>query len=183
MAPTRSNPTNPRVFLDLNIGGERVGRVVIELFADKVPKTAENFRLLCTGERGTGRWSGKRLHYKSAPFHRVVPGFMCQGGDITASNGTGGESAIGDGRYFPDEGLGAVRHDGPGVVSMANAGPNTNGSQFFVCTVPCPWLDGKHVVFGQVVEGLDVVKAIEKVGSRSGATAKVVQIADCGQLA
>ena len=182
MAPTRSNPTNPRVFLDLNIGGERVGRVVIELFADKVPKTAENFRLLCTGERGTGRWSGKRLHYKSAPFHRVVPGFMCQGGDITASNGTGGESAIGDGRYFPDEGLGAVRHDGPGVVSMANAGPNTNGSQFFIIFAETPWLDGRHVAFGRIEDGMDAVRAIEKAGSMSGRTVRPVIIADCGQL-
>ncbi|RLN42890.1 peptidyl-prolyl cis-trans isomerase [Panicum miliaceum] len=181
MAPARSNP-NPRVFLDLNIGGERVGRVVIELFADKVPKAAENFRLLCTGERGNGRWSGKRLHYKSAPFHRVVPGFMCQGGDITASNGTGGESAIGDGRYFPDEGLGTVRHDAPGVVSMANAGPNTNGSQFFITFAKAPWLDGRHVAFGRVVDGMGAVRAIEKAGSMSGRTVRPVIIADCGEF-
>ncbi|PUZ39625.1 hypothetical protein GQ55_9G342800 [Panicum hallii var. hallii] len=175
MAPTRRNQ-NPIVFLDLNIGGEYVGRVVIELFADKVPKAAENFRLLCTGERGNG------LHYKGVPFHRVVPGFMCQGGDITAGNGTGGESAIGDGRYFPDEGLGAVRHDAPGVVSMANAGPNTNGSQFFITFDEAPWLDGRHVAFGRVVDGMRVVRAIEKAGSMSGRTVRPVVIAHCDEL-
>ncbi|TKV94373.1 hypothetical protein SEVIR_9G290000v4 [Setaria viridis] len=180
MAPTRSN--HPRVFLDINIGGEHVGRVVIELFADEVPNTAENFRMLCTGERGTGRWSGKRLHYKGAPFHRVVPGFMCQGGDITASNGTGGESALGYGRYFPDEGFSAVKHDGPGVVSMANAGPNTNGSQFFITFAETPWLDDRHVAFGRVVEGMDAVRAIEKAGSMSGRTVRPVVIADCGEV-
>ncbi|CAL4924383.1 unnamed protein product [Urochloa decumbens] len=181
MAPTRSNP---RVFLDLNIGGEHVGRVTIELFADKAPKAAENFRLLCTGERGAGRWSGRRLHYKGAPFHRVVPGFMCQGGDITASNGTGGECAVGDGagRYFPDEGLGAVRHDAAGVVSMANAGPNTNGSQFFITFAEAPWLDGRHVAFGRVVDGMAAVRAVEKAGSMSGRTVRPVVIADCGEL-
>ncbi|XP_066342867.1 peptidyl-prolyl cis-trans isomerase-like [Miscanthus floridulus] len=177
------NNQNPRVFLDLSIDGEKVGRVVIELFADKVPKTAENFRLLCTGERGAGRWSGKRLHYKGAPFHRVVPGFMCQGGDITAGNGTGGESALGDGgRYFADEALGVVRHSGPGVVSMANAGPNTNGSQFFITFADAPWLDGRHVAFGRVEQGMDAVRAVEKAGSMSGRTVRPVVIADCGEL-
>jgi peptidylprolyl isomerase len=176
------NNQNPRVFLVLNIGGVTVGRVVIELFADKVPKTAENFRLLCTGERGVGKWSGKRLHYKGAAFHRVVPGFMCQGGDITAGNGTGGESAIGDARYFADEAFGAVRHDGAGVVSMANAGPNTNGSQFFITFADAPWLDGRHVAFGRVVDGMDALRAIEKAGSISGRTMRHVVIADCGEL-
>ncbi|CAN6288487.1 unnamed protein product [Urochloa humidicola] len=178
---TRSNHY-PRVFLDLNIGGEHVGRVTIELYPDKAPKAAENFRLLCSGERGAGRWSGRRLHYKGAPFHRVVPGFMCQGGDITASNGTGGECAVGDGRYFPDEGLGAVRHDGAGVVSMANAGPNTNGSQFFITFAEAPWLDGRHVAFGRVVDGMGAVRAVEKAGSMSGRTVRPVVIADCGEL-
>ncbi|KAF8646125.1 hypothetical protein HU200_065971 [Digitaria exilis] len=175
MAPMRSNRSNPMVFLDLSVGGEPAGRVVIELFADKAPKAAENFRLLCTGERGAGRWSGRRLHYKGAPFHRV-------GGDITAGNGTGGECAFGDGRYFPDEGLGAVRHDGPGVVSMANAGPNTNGSQFFITFAEAPWLDGRHVAFGRVVDGMEAVTAVEKAGSMSGRTVRPVVIADCGEV-
>ncbi|CAN6226997.1 unnamed protein product [Urochloa humidicola] len=170
---------NPRVFFDMTIGDAPAGRIVMELYANEVPKTAENFRALCTGEKGVGK-KGKPLHYKGSTFHRVIPDFMCQGGDFTDGNGTGGESIYG--AKFPDEKF-VRKHTGPGVLSMANAGPNTNGSQFFICTVPCPWLDGKHVVFGQVVEGLDVVKAIEKVGSRSGTTAKAVKIADCGQLA
>lgn len=169
---------NPRVFFDMTVGGQPAGRIVMELYANEVPRTAENFRALCTGEKGTGK-SGKPLHYKNSTFHRVIPDFMCQGGDFTRGNGTGGESIYGE--KFPDEKF-VRKHTGPGILSMANAGPNTNGSQFFICTVPCPWLDGKHVVFGQVVEGMDVVKAIEKVGSRSGTTAKEVKIADCGQL-
>eukprot|EP00475_Leptophrys_vorax_P029228 TRINITY_DN42702_c0_g2_i2.p1 TRINITY_DN42702_c0_g2~~TRINITY_DN42702_c0_g2_i2.p1 ORF type:complete len:188 (+),score=17.86 TRINITY_DN42702_c0_g2_i2:49-564(+) len=169
---------NPKVFFDMTIGGAPAGRIVMELFADVTPKTAENFRCLCTGEKGTGR-SGKPLHFKGSSFHRVIPSFMCQGGDFTRGNGTGGESIYGE--KFADENF-VKKHVGPGVLSMANAGPNTNGSQFFLCTVKTAWLDGKHVVFGQVVEGMDVVKAIEAVGSQSGATKKPVVIADCGQL-
>jgi len=173
---------NPKVFFDMTVGGQPAGRVVFELYADTVPKTAENFRALCTGEKGMGQ-SGKPLHFKGSSFHRVIPGFMCQGGDFTRGNGTGGESIYG--AKFADESFAgkAGKHTGAGCLSMANAGPNTNGSQFFVCTGQTPHLDGKHVVFGTTVEGYDTVKAIEKVGSQSGATSKPVVIADCGQLA
>merc|ERR1711869_54476 len=154
---------NPIVFFDMEIGGKAAGRVEMELRADVVPKTAENFRALCTGEKGTGR-SGKPLHFKGSTFHRVIPDFMCQGGDFTAGNGTGGETIYGS--KFADE----------------NFTLNTNGSQFFLCTVKTAWLDGKHVVFGSVVEGMDIVKKIEAVGSSSGKTAKPVVIADCGEI-
>ncbi|GAX82144.1 hypothetical protein CEUSTIGMA_g9572.t1 [Chlamydomonas eustigma] len=169
---------NPRVYFDIEIGGETSGRVVIELHADVCPKTCENFRSLCTGERGIGK-SGKKLHYKGCTFHRIIPEFMCQGGDFTKGDGTGGESIYGN--TFADEDF-SLKHDSPGILSMANAGPNTNGSQFFLCTVPCPWLDGKHVVFGRVVEGMATVKRMEVVGSRAGKTSRKVVIADCGQL-
>jgi peptidylprolyl isomerase len=150
----------------------------MELRADVVPKTAENFRALCTGEKGVGK-SGKPLHFKGSKFHRVIPQFMCQGGDFTAGNGTGGESIYG--MKFADENF-TLKHTGPGILSMANAGPGTNGSQFFLCTAQTAWLDGKHVVFGSVKKGLEVVKAVEAVGSQSGATREAVVIADCGQL-
>ncbi|XP_037445345.1 peptidyl-prolyl cis-trans isomerase-like [Triticum dicoccoides] len=166
------------VFFDVTIGGTPAGRIVMELFAKDVPKTAENFRALCTGEKGVGR-SGKPLHYKGSAFHRVIPDFVIQGGDFTRGNGTGGESIYGG--KFPDENF-IRKHIKPGMVSMANAGPDTNGSNFFICTVPCALLDGKHVVFGEVVEGMDVLRNIEKVGSRSGMCAKSVIIADSGQL-
>ncbi|CAM6084899.1 unnamed protein product [Calypogeia fissa] len=169
---------NPQVFFDITIGGSPVGRIVMDLYADTNPKTAENFRCLCTGEKGAGK-SGKPLHYKGSAFHRVIPDFMCQGGDFTRGNGTGGESIYGE--KFADENF-SRKHNAPGILSMANAGVNTNGSQFFLCTVATPWLDGKHVVFGKVVEGMNVVKAVEAVGSQSGKTKKPVVIGDCGQL-
>ncbi len=169
---------NPRVYFDITLGGQPAGRIVFELFADTVPRTAENFRALCTGEKGMGR-SGKPLHYKGSKFHRIIQNFMCQGGDFTRGNGTGGESIYGE--KFADENF-TYKHTTPGLLSMANAGPNTNGSQFFITTVVTPWLDGKHVVFGKVVEGMDVVKKMEAVGSQSGATRVDVVIADSGQL-
>ncbi|MDF1860808.1 MAG: peptidylprolyl isomerase [Verrucomicrobiales bacterium] len=161
----------PRVFFDMEAGGEKVGRIVMELRSDIVPKTAENFRCLCTGEKG--------ISYKGSPFHRVIPEFMCQGGDITRGDGTGGQSIYG--RKFEDENF-ELKHTGPGILSMANAGPNTNGSQFFICTVKTEWLDGNHCVFGQVVEGLDVVETLEGYGSRNGRTSKEILVADCGEL-
>merc|ERR1712087_778742 len=155
------------------------GRIVMELRADVAPKTAENFRALCTGEKGQGK-SGKPLHFKGCKFHRVIKGFMAQGGDFTVGNGTGGESIYGN--KFEDENF-TNKHTGRGVLSMANAGPNTNGSQFFLCFVATPHLDGKHCVFGNVSDGLDVLDKIEATptGARDVPSSPIV-IADCGQL-
>ncbi|MEL6538937.1 MAG: peptidylprolyl isomerase [Bacteroidota bacterium] len=166
------NAENPQVFFEIAIDGERSGQVVFELFADVTPKTAENFRQLCTGEPGFG--------YKDSGFHRVIPQFMCQGGDFTNHNGTGGKSIYGD--EFPDENF-TLAHDKEGLLSMANRGPNTNGSQFFITTVLTPWLDGKHVVFGQVVGGMDLIKKIEGMGTPQGMTRSEIMIADCGEVA
>jgi peptidylprolyl isomerase len=172
------NAKNPRVFFEITIGDKVAGKIEMELFADTCPKTAENFLQLCVGTKNK---DGKTLHFKGSSFHRVIPGFMCQGGDFTRGNGTGGESIYG-GRFDDETFAGkAGKHFGAGTLSMANAGPNTNGSQFFICTAATPHLDGKHVVFGQVVKGYNVVKAMEAVGSRSGKTSSKVTITDCGR--
>ena len=178
IASTTAIAANPKVALDVSIGGEPAGTLTLELFADVVPKTAENFRALCTGEKGMGK-SGKPLSYKGSPFHRIIPGFMIQGGDFTRGNGTGGESIYGE--KFADENF-ERKHTIPGLLSMANAGPNTNGSQFFITVAETPWLDGKHVVFGKVVDGMDVLKKMEEQGSRSGQTKADVVLSDCKQL-
>ena len=163
---------NPRVFFDITVAGQAKGRIVFELYADVVPRTAENFRALATGEKGFG--------YEGSAFHRVIPKFMLQGGDFTRGNGTGGKSIYGD--KFADENF-TKKHTRRGLLSMANAGPNTNGSQFFITVAETAWLDGKHVVFGEVIEGYNVVEAIEALGSQSGkVSGGPVVIAKSGQL-
>ncbi|CUM66230.1 uncharacterized protein PRCAT00003890001 [Priceomyces carsonii] len=160
-----------KVFFTPSINGETQSPIKFELYDDVVPKTTENFRALCTGEHGFG--------YKDSIFHRVIPNFMLQGGDFETGKGYGGKSIYG--RKFEDESF-KKTHSKPGLLSMANAGPNTNGSQFFITTVPCPWLDGAHVVFGEVIDGFDVVKKIEAQGSNSGTTKVPIVIEDCGEI-
>ena len=171
-----TSTTNPVVYFDMTIGGLVAGRIEMTLRADVVPKTAENFRCLCTGERGVDVRTNKLLWFRGCSFHRVIPGFMCQGGDITRGNGTGGLSIYGP--QFDDENF-RLKHAGAGTLSMANAGPGTNGSQFFICTVKTAWLDGRHVVFGALAGGVDVLEAIEAQGDAEGAPLQKVRIASC----
>lgn len=167
-----------KVFFDVTIDGEAAGRIVMGLYGNIVPRTVENFRALCTGENGSTS-EGVPLHFKGTTFHRIIPDFMIQGGDFTNGDGTGGGSIYG--KSFADENF-KIKHTGPGLLSMANSGPNTNGSQFFITTATTSWLDGRHVVFGEVVEGMEIVRKMEAVGTQSGKTTKRVVIANSGQL-
>ena len=167
-----------KVFLDISIDGKDVGRIVIGLYGKIVPRTAENFRGLCTGEFGK-TIEGIPLHFKGSTFHRVIPEFMVQGGDFTKGNGTGGESIYA--KQFLDENF-HLSHQGAGIVSMANSGPNSNTSQFYITLAETLWLDFKHVVFGEVIEGMDVVKSIESVKTEEGKPLQVVTISNSGEL-
>ncbi|RKP02347.1 hypothetical protein CXG81DRAFT_10872 [Caulochytrium protostelioides] len=171
-AAAAAAPPPVRVWMDISEDGVPLGKLIFRLRNDVVPRTAENFRALCTGEAGFG--------YAHSAFHRVIPGFMAQGGDFTKGDGTGGQSIYG--RTFPDENF-QLKHTGFGTLSMANAGPDTNGSQFFLCTAPTAWLDGKHVVFGQLEEGAPIVRRIDAAGTASGKPKHRYEITACGQVA
>lgn len=161
-----------------SIDGAPAGRIVIELFADKVPRTADNFRMLCTGEKGVGM-SGSKLHYKGCKFHRIIPHFIVQSGDFIANDGSRNESVYG--AKFEDESY-VVKHDQPGIVSMANSGRDSNGGQFFITLVRAPWLDGRHVAFGKVIEGMEIVDLIQAAGTSTGVPRQQILIADCGEI-
>ncbi|XP_016303585.1 peptidyl-prolyl cis-trans isomerase E-like isoform X1 [Sinocyclocheilus anshuiensis] len=169
--PEKKGRTNPQVYMDIKIDNKPAGQLRFLLRADVVPMTAENFRCLCTHEKGFG--------FKGSSFHRIIPQFMCQGGDFTNHNGTGGKSIYG--RKFDDENF-VLKHTQPGLLSMANSGPNTNGSQFFITVDKTDWLDGKHVVFGELIEGMDVLRAMEAQGSKDGKTKQKVIISNCGEF-
>jgi peptidylprolyl isomerase len=180
-APAKAETAKPTIddvtakcFFEITIGDKVAGKIVFGVFGKTTPKTAENFMTICKGDD-----KDKTLTYKGSPFHRVIPNFMLQGGDITAGNGTGGKSKYGP--KFDDENF-KNKHTVPGLLSMANAGPNTNGSQFFITTVVTPWLDGRHVVFGQVIEGMDLVRQIEALGSESGKTSKTIIVSKSGEV-
>ncbi|XP_041049386.1 peptidyl-prolyl cis-trans isomerase-like, partial [Carcharodon carcharias] len=168
---TMANEQNPPIYMDIASRGNTLGCIVMELRADVIPKTAENFHALCTGEKGFG--------YKGLVFHRIIPGFMCQVGGSTKSNGTGGKPIYGE--KFADENF-QLRHRGHGTLSMANTGPNTNGSQFFKCSSDTPWLDGKHVAFDKVIVSSQVVKKMEKLDIDDGKTSSTVSIINCRQM-
>ncbi|KAF1353667.1 cyclophilin-like domain-containing protein [Delphinella strobiligena] len=169
---------NPICFFDITLGGEPLGRIKMELFQDVVPKTAENFRQFCTGE--TKNHLGRPQGYKGTKFHRVIRDFMIQSGDFLNGDGTGSTCIYGT-KAFADENF-QMRHDTAGLLSMANSGPNTNGSQFFITTAPTPHLNGKHVVFGKVVDGMDVVRKIEHVRTSSEKPVQDVVISQCGEM-
>merc|ERR1712018_1070776 len=177
---SQSIKDRPRVFFDVHVGGVPLGRIVFELFSDLAPKTADNFRALCTGEKGIGKTTEKPLHYLGSCFHRVVKDFMIQGGDFVNHNGTGGESIFGS--TFNDEEF-KLKHDRPFLLSMANRGKNTNGSQFFITTNQTPHLDGIHVIFGQVISGKEVVKEINELDvDKKDRPLQDARIVSCGQL-
>jgi len=168
---------NPVVFLDVSVGNTEIGRIIIELFADVVPKTAENFRQFCTGEF---KRDSVPTGFKTTSFHRIIKDFMIQGGDFLNGDGTGCMSIYGE--TFDDENF-TLKHDSPGLLSMANSGRDTNGSQFFITCAKCDFLDGKHVVFGRVLDGLLVVRKIENVPTGPNNKPKIpVVISQCGEM-
>jgi len=175
----RPDEITNRVYMRIDVDGQPIGTINMGLYGNAAPKTCENFRQLC---RGVQTKSGRLLSYRNSIFHRIIPGFMCQGGDITNFNGTGGWSIYG--ANFEDEIHPALKHNRAYLLSMANRGPNTNSSQFFITTTACPHLDGRHTVFGEVIDDPSkrVVDKIEKLGSRSGAVSSNVSVGDCGEL-